>query len=247
MRLFYKLEGKHLILDDENYNEISNLLYDKIIIPSRKIKTSPYNNQNIENKIDNLCYKIKASYFHKNQIKNQIDNLNNIDFFIKNKTAFETYPKKHFLNYPLIFETEAFLIQVRASLDISIQLLKYFYPYLNSKSVEEDREALNSENGNTGEKTIKLILKNGNLQLAEFLSFHIKDWVQDLEKYRNTVTHRSQMKNFYCFVLINNKENYSLQEPIMPSGIKVTEYCFDIFNKLLNYNIDLIEKFLIKN
>ncbi|MFZ2226277.1 MAG: hypothetical protein WA064_02415 [Candidatus Moraniibacteriota bacterium] len=148
-------------------------------------------------------------------------------------------------NEVLIYETEAFLFQVKSSLDVLVQLLKNMPNYEKTLSLKGtiDRESFDMHDSLTKKSTCKKIKEAGDNTLADYLGSEIKNWIQELNIMRNEITHRSALEGFTCFIYASNTE--SLIEPKMPNGKEVDKYCESIYNKLLELFDKVITDFIV--
>lgn len=144
-------------------------------------------------------------------------------------------------NEVLIYETEAFLFQVKSNLDIMVQLLKYLYPYLDQKR-GRDSESLNIRKGDK-RNTVDIMRNNGDSKMADYFEFQINGWIKELNDVRNEITHRSNLIGFTSFVF--KSDNEEVVTPKMPNGKEVDKYCRDIFIKLLSMYKVVAEDFVL--
>lgn len=147
-------------------------------------------------------------------------------------------------NEVLIYETEAFLFQVKSSLDILIQLLKNIpdYAALN-KGGTLDTESFDIYSNSRNKSTIEKIKEAGDTALAGYLEEQISLWIESLNKLRNEITHRSGLQGFTSFVYVSNTG--SLVDAKMPDGTGVDKYCEDIYAKLFALLEKVITEFII--
>lgn len=152
-----------------------------------------------------------------------------------------------FQNDILIFETESFLFQIQAALDILVQVLKYQYPTLKDKRhPEEDVESFRGLKHIAGASTIKDLCASGDMYdklLADFFEIEVSKWIQEMNEMRNTIAHRSGLEGFACFT-IDHRHNDSVKEPILPSGKNLQKYCEETFSSLLNLYENIFKNFI---
>ena len=150
-------------------------------------------------------------------------------------------PKTEFKNDVLIFETESFLFQVKSSLDILIQALKYIYFCL-----EDTKKSYDNEDFKVCDDDRSILIKLNKWwynELADFFKQEYILWIKDLVEMRNTITHRSNLKNFSCFIFFC-QTNF-LEKPKMPSWEYTEEYCEKVYENLLNLYRKVFEDFLL--
>jgi hypothetical protein len=158
-----------------------------------------------------------------------------------------TLKETEFLNDVVLFEFESFLFQVYSSLDILICLVAMFYPCLN---YDENGKALESyqygfkgdKMDGAGGKTIKILRKGNENDLAEFLKKRVDLWIKEVHRLRNDVAHRTKIQKMQLFTLNNETGNI-----IYPSldGKDLLEYCLTTQQSLLNLFRDISKDFLL--
>lgn len=241
---FWKITDRDTLnLSDRRTDAFTEIIYKQVIIPANKINNQKWG-ETVYKKLEDLFSKAKAVGYHLSQIIWEIESKSNIETYKGNKDVFETFPKKHFENDVLVYEVEAFLFQVKCDLDILIQALIPVFPFLveHKNCPNGDKESFRSESGVAGAGTINLLAKNGQTKLSTLFKTEVGDWIQELQDWRDTITHRSNLKGFFCYILKCDKnQNFSLEKPKMPSEKKVDEYCISIFNKMLNLDNKVIE------
>ena len=245
----YKLNGDTLFLADIRSGAVSEIVYKSILAAtySGGFGDDVSDVQQAVKKVEDLYKKTKGVGYHYQLILSEIESNSDINIYINNKSVFSVYPNKHFENDIIIYELESFLFQVKSSLDILVQLLAYKYPYLTGfNPAKISKLSFKSKDRIAGKETINKFVRNGRNDIGDIFDAEVKEWIQDLVTWRDTITHRSDLQGFYCFILRNPKEGeFVLQMPIMPSGREVTEYCKVTLEKLLNLETTIIEKFLL--
>lgn len=147
-------------------------------------------------------------------------------------------------NEVLIYETEAFLFQVKSSLDILVQLLKNIPGYESlGLGGAIDRESFDIDSNPRKKGTTEKIKEAGDSVLAGYLGSEIDLWIRGLNEFRNEITHRSGLQGFTSFVYVSSTG--SLVDPKMPDGTGVDQYCEDIYTKLFSLFDEVITKFII--
>lgn len=137
-------------------------------------------------------------------------------------------------NPRLIYETEAFLFQVKSSLDVLAQVLGCVVPPLASVHTFRSKKVDGVEQA--GGTVINALLRNGFEELGNLFESHRVNWIQELVDMRDTITHYSRLRHFHCFA----EEPYlggdqvTIHYPTMPSGIRVDTYCQAVYNNLLD-------------
>lgn len=203
-------------------------------------------NQPLDNKImekfDNCRRKLYAVRYHKMAIENEI--AQRVIEFKRNYNAgsgvkFETE------NDTLIYNTEAFLLQVKSSLDLLVHGLDNFYPELRShRTFKHTGEG---ENYRAGGKIIDDLLKRGRQGIADLFETNRRDWIQEMTRMRDKITHYSRLKGFKCFVEepYTGEATVKIHYPSMPTGEQLDVYCNKIYNCLLSLYKDIFN--LVKN
>ena len=132
-------------------------------------------------------------------------------------------------NPKLVYETEAFLFQVKSCLDVLIQALTEVIQKL------KPIDSLRKKKGKAGGEIINALNKNGFPKLASLFEKNCIEWIQDLTEMRDQITHHGNLHGFNCFIEepYKGSEKVVIHYPTMPSKIKVDEYCQDIYDKLL--------------
>jgi len=144
-------------------------------------------------------------------------------------------------NPRLVFETEAFLFQVKSSLDLLVQALGRVVPPLKSMQTFKKRKIDGFEHA--GGSVIVALTKNNFEELGKIFEDDREKWIQDLVLMRDTISHYRRLKGFHCFV----EEPYrgggevKIHYPTMPSGIRVDEYCLATYEHLLSLYETVLE------
>lgn len=137
-------------------------------------------------------------------------------------------------NPVLIYETEAFLFQVKSNLDLMIRTLGLVIPSLKSCHTFSHAGSPGTPDYAAGGKIIKQLKQSNEAELAHLFDSHRAEWIQEMTILRDTITHYSGLKGFNCFI----EEPYlggdkvDIRYPTMPSGERVDEYCQKIFDQL---------------
>lgn len=137
-------------------------------------------------------------------------------------------------NPRLVYETEAYLFQVKSSLDILTRTLGCVIPPL--ASVHSFRSKNVDGNEQAGGTVINALQKNGFEELGNLFESHRKGWIQELVEMRDTITHYSRLHNFHCFVEepYMGGDQVAIHYPTMPSGIRADAYCQAVYESLLD-------------
>lgn len=241
---YYKIDHDKILIFDSrmnpNYQDIDNIfkLYDAI----DGLFTPPASAQRIEllsnlkRKADDCRHKVLAVKYALDMIDQEMLNYPTIEDFKKYFPMILS--KNEFLNSVLIYETESFLFQVMSNIDIIVQMLKYIYPYLDDKKGYDSESFIIKNN-----KTTNKMRDNSDKEMAEYFEKQIDEWISELNDMRNIITHRSSLIGFTSFVFY--LEPQKIEKPKMPNGRNVSEYCHDIFKKLLILYKIVAEKFIL--
>jgi len=195
-------------------------------------------------KIEDCRHKAEAAGYCLGLIKQEIqlqptvEEIKNYSTMIANKMCAEA----ELQNEVLIFETEAFLFQIKSNLDILIQAMKYVYPYLDENK-GKDGESFLIRNRDPEKLITNKMRKHNDVNMAEYFEKQVSEWIGELIEMRNTITHRSGLKGFASFIFESKTEK--IVEPTMPNGRSVKDYCEETFNKLLNLYKFVIEMFIL--
>lgn len=182
-------------------------------------------NQDAEKKLHDCKHKIYAVLYHKKQLINEINRA--IDDFKENYSATSGVQTVR-ENPILIYETEAFLFQVKSCLDILVQFLKFFIPSL------KDFRTFKKRGNIAGGLVIETLRNNDKSDIADIFEQNCQKWIQELVDMRDTITHYSSLKGFNCFI----EDPYlggevRIHYPSMPNEIPVDKYCETVFEELL--------------
>lgn len=188
------------------------------------------NNKTLENKLIVCRHKLHAVRYHLSTLKTEIKE--RVEDFKKNHSAGSGVALER-ENPRLIYETEAFLFQIKSSLDLLTQALGCVIPPLkgmhtfSSKNIDGVKHA--------GGKVINALKENNFEELSSLFERHRKKWIQELVKMRDDVTHYSHLRGFNCFIEepYMGKGQVTIHYPTMPSGIKVDDYCQEVYKELL--------------
>ncbi len=217
-------------------------LKDLITGKNKKITNSI---ENIKRKTEDCLHKIMAARYSLSLIENEILSapseieMKNYSEMIANKMCNQAELK----NEVLIYETEAFLFQVRTNIDIVIQLLKYVpgHDYLEDKNRKSDNEAFVFDK--LEKDTTYKMRENSYFEMADFFNKEVNDWIRELNKMRNEIAHRSGLNGFTNFVFDSGMEE--VIHPKMPNGKDVEKYCSDIFDRLLTFYGKIFSDFVL--
>ncbi len=188
------------------------------------------NNSKLKEKLVDCRHKLHAVRYHlstlKTEIKEQVEN------FEKNHTAGSGVAFER-ENPRLVYETEAFLFQVKSSLDLLTQALGCVIPPLKGMHTFKSKKVDGAWCAGGG--VIDALKQNNSEELSDIFDQHRKKWIQELVKMRDDVTHYTHLKEFNCFIEepYMGKDQVTIHYPTMPSGEKVDNYCHDIYEKLL--------------
>jgi hypothetical protein len=187
-------------------------------------------NQELKTKIVDCRHKLYAVKYHLTTIQSEIKA--RVEEFRTNYRA-NSGTALELENQRLIFETEAFLFQVKSSLDLLTQALGHAIPPLRSFHSFAHKGSGNEKRA--GGKVIDTLARTGFNELSELFEEHRKKWIQNLVAMRDEVTHYSRLKGFRCFVEepYTGHSEVQIHYPTMPCGLRVDRYCQDVYEGLL--------------
>jgi len=194
-------------------------------------------------KVDDCCHKAFAVRYALALIEQETlvcptaEELKNYSEMIGHKMCREAELK----NDVLIYETEAFLFQVRSNMDMIMQLLKHVYPYLDKKKGDDCESFKTSKDDKWN--TVDLMRGNGDTDMANFFQKQVDEWFTELNKMRNMIAHRSGLIEFKSVVF--KSETEEVVKPKMPNEKNVDEYCRDIFRRLMEIYKTVAEEFVL--
>ncbi len=188
-------------------------------------------NRKFSEKIVDCRHKLHAVRYHLRTLKSEI--VDRVKEFERSYSAGSGIAIE--LNNPrLVYETEAFLFQVKSSLDILTQALGCVVPPLRSNHSFKSKTVAGVEV--IGGKVVDALMNNGFEDMGALFELHRIKWIQDLVEMRDTITHYSRLRQFHCFIEepYMGGRNVSIHYPTMPSGIRVDHYCQESYTNLLN-------------
>lgn len=194
-------------------------------------------------KLNDCFHKAEAAAYCLNQIKTETSNklttteVKNYSEMIANKMCKIAELK----NEVLIFETEAFLFQVKSNLDILVQVLKHLYPKLRENK-KYDSESYKFNPKDIKQRTTYIMKQSGYLDMANYFEKQEQDWIANLIEMRNEIAHRSALSGFTCYVFESNTSK--LINPTMPNGKEVLNYCEETYEKLIILYSYVIQNFI---
>jgi hypothetical protein len=206
----------------EDFDQKINDLLSPYLNTSRKP-----NDNTLGNKLLDCRHKLHAVRYHLLTIKKEIKE--RVEEFSSNYSAGSGVAQE-IENPRLVYETEAFLFQVKRCLDVLTQVLSEVIPQL--KSIDSFRK----KKGKAGGEIINLLKENGLDELGNLFEQHRIEWIQDLVEMRDRITHHGNLHGFNCFIEEPYKggEKVTIHYPTMPSGIKADDYCQDTYDRLLD-------------
>jgi hypothetical protein len=189
------------------------------------------NDNTLENKLLYCRHKLHAVRYHLLTIKKDIKE--NVKEFESNYSAGSGVALE-IENPRLVYETEAFLFQVKSCLDVLTRVLGEVIPPLNSMRSFKKGKVDGVEKA--GGKVINSLKRNGFEELGNLFERHTNEWIQKLVEMRDQITHYGNLRGFSCFIEEPYKggEKVTIHYPTMPSGIKVDDYCQDTYDRLLD-------------
>ena len=133
----------------------------------------------------------------------------------------------------LIYEVEAFLFQTKSCLDVLSWALKPVFGFKHCSFGDEGDVLIRQLSNNCPQGLV------GHAQrLVKLIEDAQEEWVAELVKMRDEVTHVSRLEGFTCFV----RDPYvgggtaSIHYPTMPNTRRALEYCGDVWQKLLRFS-----------
>jgi len=221
------LAAKVVTCDEEDVDDDISKIFGDFLEKLSEPVNSP-----LSIKILNCRHKMYAVRFHKIEIEKEIEK--QAKYFDESFTpgAGVQFERE---NLKLIYNTEAFLFQVKSNLDILIQALGLVVPPIkNFRTFKHSGQGVNYISGG---KVIKELEKSGEYpEILNLLENNRKEWIQELVKMRDVITHYSNLKGFNCFVEepYRGDKEVEIEYPKMPNGVRLDEYCEIEYNKLLN-------------
>ena len=182
-------------------------------------------------KLDDCKHKLYAVKFHLKQIDQEIKE--RVAEFERNYGA-ASGASIEIANHILIYETEAFLFQVKSNLDLMIQAMGHVIPSLKSfRTFSHSGEPGKPEYA-AGGKVIKQLRSSGEIVMANLFDSHRTSWIEQMTIMRDTITHYSWLRGFRCFVEEPYRGDGQVQihYPTMPSGERVDAYCEKTYDQL---------------
>lgn len=182
-------------------------------------------------KLHNCKHKLYAARYHLKAIEGEIDE--RVADFEKQYAAMSGAGLE-LENPVLIYETEGFLFQVKSNLDLMIQALRSVVPSLKSFDTFGHKGRRGTSDYRAGGKVIDKLKNSGELELAKLFESHRSAWIQEMTKWRDTITHHSGLRDFHCFIEepYRGGDQVKIHYPTMPSGERVDLYCQKTYNRL---------------
>jgi hypothetical protein len=194
----------------------------------------------LSQKLNDCIHKLHGVKYHLETIQKEV--AKRVDEFRKDYSA-GSGVSIEIKNPRLVYETEAFLYQVKSSLDLLVQALGSRIPPLTSMPTFKKKNVDGVKYA--GGAVIDALSKNGFPALAELFEKYRSQWIQKLVDMRDTVAHYSQLRGFHCFIEepFLGKGQITIHFPSMPTGERVDTYCeetyknlLDLYNTVLNYD-----------
>ena len=197
------------------------------ILKSSKISSNP----GLQTKIHDCKHKLYAVRYHLRTIKDETDKRFK-DFQKNYKAASGASFEQE--NPILIYETESFLFQVKSNLDLMVQALSHVVPSLKSFRTFAHSGTPGQLDYLAGGKFIKELGKASEQELQGIFDTNRTEWIQEMTIWRDTITHYSKLRNFFCFI----EEPYCGEDvvihyPSMPNGERLDDYCNKIYENLI--------------
>lgn len=246
-------ESTYQIIGDKvvgNKIFFSDRRLDEFRYPVRKIfkMLDGINMPNIKRKKDDCYHKAMAARYSLALIQKEILNRPSAED-MKNYSEMIAHGMCNYAelkNEVLIYETEAFLFQIRTNLDIIIQLLKYIpeYNYLEDKNKKGDNEALVFDNKYLEKNTTARMRAHNHEEMAKYFDKQIGAWIRKLNTKRNDIAHRSGLKGFASFVFESGTGKV-IHPQMSDDGEDVDEYCSEVFDSLLSVYEKVFRDFIL--
>jgi hypothetical protein len=187
-------------------------------------------NKEYPQKLRDCIHKLHGVRYHLKTIQQEVSD--RVEEFRKEYTAGSGITTE-IENPRLTYETEAFLFQVKSSLDLLIQALGTRVPPLKTMTTFKHKNV--DGKNHAGGTVIIALSTNGFPELARIFEENRIHWIQHLVEMRDTVTHYSQLKGFHCFLEgpYKGPDGVTIHYPSMPNGDRVDQYCEDVFSLLL--------------
>ncbi|MEK7760003.1 MAG: SEC-C metal-binding domain-containing protein [Nitrospirota bacterium] len=192
-------------------------------------------------KLDDCKHKLYAVEFHLKQIVQEIKE--RAAEFERNYSA-ASGAAIEIANHVLIYETEAFLFQVKSNLDLMVQVMGQVIPSLKSFRTFSHSGTHGTQEYAAGGKVIKQLRASGEIDMANLFDAHRTSWIEEMTIMRDTITHYSGLRGFHCFVEEPYRGDGQVQihYPTMPSGERVDAYCEKIHGQLCGLYRDAFER-----
>jgi len=179
-------------------------------------------NRDVMSRLADLRHKLYAVGYHLRTILAEIEQ--RVSEFEENYRA-GSGAHLEIENPRLVYETEAFLFQVKSALDILVQVVGRVVPPLSS--MHSFRTANIAGEEQAGGAVIRALRLNGFPNLSDLLEANRSAWIQDLVDMRDTITHYSALRGFHCFIEepYRGGNTVMIHYPTMPRGERVDAYC----------------------
>lgn len=185
----------------------------------------------LSEKLHNCKHKLYAVKYHMKAIEEEIEK--RVNNFKKQYNAISGVGREQ-ENLVLIYETEAFLFQVKSNLDLMIQALSSVVPSLKGSNTFRHLGERRTDKYLAGGKVIKRLKQSDEQELYLLFETHRNDWIQQLTIWRDIISHYSGLRNFHCFIEepYRGGDEVKIHYPTMPSGERVDVYCQKTFISL---------------
>jgi len=192
---------------------------------------SEHGTDGLTKKLHDCKHKLCAIRYHLKAIEREIDE--RVADFEKQYAAMSGVGLE-LENPVLIYETEAFLFQVKSNLDLMIRALGSVVPSLKSLGAFKHKGSRGTPDYRAGGKVIDKLKKSGEHELAQVFESHRSTWIQEMTKWRDRITHHSGLRDFHCFIEepYRGGDQVQIHYPTMPSGERVDLYCRQTYDRL---------------
>ena len=237
---WHKVPGALAVRIGMARTEDRNIEIDSLFEKISKVASDKSAHQ-ILKKLADCRHKLYAVEFHLKQIVQEIKE--RVAEFERNYSA-ASGAAIEIANHVLIYETEAFLFQVKSNLDLMVQVMGHVIPSLKSFRTFSHSGAHGTPEYAAGGKVIKQLRASGEIDMANLFDAHRTSWIEEMTIMRDTITHYSGLRGFHCFVEEPYRGDGQVQihYPTMPSGERVDAYCEKIHGQLGGLYRDAFER-----
>ena len=190
-------------------------------------------------RIHDVKHKLYAARFHAEAIGMRIDE--ELDRYASNHNPGSGVAWE--LEDPaIVYQTEAFLFQVKSALDVLTQLLAVHVPRLKNFRTFAHSGEVRDGSYLAGGKVLKELRTANETSLWNLIDSNRQEWIQELVLMRDDVAHYTKVKGLRCFVEgpYVGGETATIELPKMPNGRKVDAYCEEVLERLARLMRDCV-------